>query len=289
MDLTAVYLLALPAALYLRATRVLASRGYRVPAWQQVSWYGGLAMIGVALLSPLDHLGETDLVSAHMAQHLLIGDLAAPFLVIGLRSPVYAFLLPAPLMAPIARSSSLRRAFRFVRQPWIAAGLWIFVLYSWHFAGAYDAALRSPALHALQHQSFIVTSMLVWLCVLEPARRRTPGGLWKIAHIGAVRLAGMFLGMAFVAARSPFYDGFYGRRALEHGLTPLEDQQIAGALMLSLDFTIMIATLVFVFFRSAQDADIEEERERALAARAPAETHPDGSGRVGIPALGREQ
>jgi putative copper resistance protein D len=223
-----------------------------------------------------------------MAQHLLIADVAAPFLLIGLRTPVYAFMLPPRLMAPIARSPSLRRAFRFVRLPWIAAALWVIVLYGWHFAGPYDAALRSPVLHALQHQAFIVTSMLVWLSVLEPARRRTPGGLWKIGHIGAVRLAGMFLGMAFVAARNPFYDGFYGNRAVAHGLTPLEDQQIAGALMLSVDFTVMIATLVLVFFRSAQDADIEEERERALAARTLGQA-PDPSAAAGVPALGGEQ
>ena len=54
-----------------------------------------------ALLSPLDSLGETDLLSAHMGQHLLLGDLAAPLLVIGLRTPVYAFLLPRGLLVPV--------------------------------------------------------------------------------------------------------------------------------------------------------------------------------------------
>src|SRR3954463_7244593 len=97
MDLTAIYLLLLPGVLYARAVRILARRGYRVPVIQQVSWYAGLTLMGIALLSPLDHLGETDLVSAHMAQHLLIADLSAPLLVIGLRSPVYAFLLPRAL------------------------------------------------------------------------------------------------------------------------------------------------------------------------------------------------
>ena len=65
-------------------------------------------------------------------------------------------------------------------------------------------------LHALQHQSFIVASLLVWVSVLEPARRRVPGELWKIAHIVGVRFAGMFLGMAFVIVQHPIYAGFYG-------------------------------------------------------------------------------
>ena len=271
MDLTGIYLIALPAGLYLRAVRVLARRGYRVPVLQQVSWYAGVALIGIALLSPLDSLGETDLVSAHMAQHLLIADLSAPLLVIGLRSPVYAFLLPRAMFAALARSPRLRATFRFVKQPWIAAPIWIATLYGWHFAFAYDAALRSPVLHALQHQSFIGASLLVWVSVLEPARRRVPGELWKIAHITGTRFAGMFLGMAFVVVQTPFYTGFYGQRALQHGLTPLEDQRIAGGLMLGVDFFVMIGALLFFFMRAAEDADRAERAEvEALATSAPA-------------------
>ena len=239
----------------MRAVRILAARGYQVPALQQIAWFGGLALMGVALLSPLDSLGETDLLSAHMAQHLLIADLSAPLLVIGLRSPVYAFLLPRALFAEMARARRLRALFRFLKQPWIAAPIWVLTLYGWHLAFAYEAALRSPVLHALQHQTFIAASLLVWVSVLEPARRRVPGELWKIAHIVGVRLAGMFLGMAFVIVQTPIYEGFYGERALAHGLTPTEDQQIAGGLMLAIDFAVMIGALVFFFFRAAADAD----------------------------------
>jgi cytochrome c oxidase assembly factor CtaG len=263
VDLSAIYLLLLPGALYVRAVRVLRGRGYRVPILQQVCWFAGLASIGIALLSPLDELGETDLLSAHMGQHLLIGDIAAPLLLLGLRSPVYAFVLPRPVLVPLARSQPLRRFFRFLRQPWVAAPLWILILYGWHLPFAYEAALRSPALHAVQHQSFIIGSLLVWLSVLEPARRRVPGGLWKIAHITGVRFAGMFLGMAFLILRAPAYEGFYGQRALAHGLTPLEDQQLAGGLMLGLDLIVMIGALTFFFLRTAQDADLEEEAQRS--------------------------
>jgi putative copper resistance protein D len=265
VDLTAIYLLGLPAFLYVRALRILKRRGRTVPVWQQAAWFSGLALIGIALLSPLDDLGDTDLVSAHMAQHLLIGDLSAPLLLIGLRWPVYPFLLPRSMAAALGRSKPIRKTFRFLKLPYVAAGLWILILYGWHLAPAYDAALRYPVLHAVQHQTFVAGSLLVWMSVLEPNRARVPGGLWKIAHITGVRFAGMFLGMAFVIVSHPFYSGYYGDRALKHGLTPDQDQGLAGAMMLGLDMTVMIGALIFFFLRSASDAD-REERAEALAA-----------------------
>jgi cytochrome c oxidase assembly factor CtaG len=268
VDLTAVYLLFLPAALYMRAARVLRRRGYTVPPLQQACWFTGLTMIGIALLSPLDHLGETDLVSAHMAQHLLLGDIAAPLLVLGLRTPVYAFVLPRPVLVPIARSKPLRRLLRFLTRPWVAAPLWILILYGWHLAPSYDAALRYPLLHALQHQSFLIGSLLVWYPVLQPTRRRVPGELWKIAHIGGVRFAGMFLGFALIAITHPIYSGFYGDRALEHGLSPYQDQQLAGGMMMGLDLIVAMSALLFFFMRSAEDAERAQRIDDARLADA---------------------
>ena len=256
--------------LYLRALRILHRRGVEVPAGQIVCWHIAMACWVIGLLSPLDPLGD-DVLSAHMAQHLLIADLSAPLLVIGLRSPVYAFILPRALFAELARSRRLRATFRFLKQPLVAAPIWIATLYGWHMAPAYEAALNHPVLHALQHQSFIAASLLVWVSVLEPARRRVPGELWKIAHITGTRFAGMFLGMAFVVVQTPFYEGFYGQRALQHGLTPVEDQRIAGALMLGVDFFVMIGALLFFFMRAAEDAD-----RRELSAGKPADRYGEG-------------
>jgi putative membrane protein len=265
VELTAIYLLGLPAFLYARAVLILKRRGRAVPVWQQLTWFTGLGLIGIALLSPLDHLGETDLVSAHMAQHLLIGDLSAPLLLIGLRWPVYPFLLPRSMASAVGRSQPIRKTFRFLKQPLVAGPLWILILYGWHLAPLYEAALRHPVLHAVQHQAFVVGSLLVWVSVLEPNRARVPGGLWKIAHILGTRFAGMFLGMAFVIVSHPFYAGFYGDRALKHGLTPNQDQGIAGGMMLGVDFVVMLVALCFLFMRSADDADREQRAEELAA------------------------
>src|SRR5207302_1453718 len=160
LDAAGIVVVALLLGLYVRAVRILALRGYRVPRGQQVSWYVGVAMIAIGLLGPLDSLAHT-LLTAHMAQHLLIADLAAPFLLAGMRSPVLFFLLPKPLLVKLARRRRLRAAFRFIRRPLVALPIFVAILYTWHFEFAFQAALRHGWVHALQHESFFIGAMLV--------------------------------------------------------------------------------------------------------------------------------
>jgi len=250
--------------LYLRAVHVLGARGYEVPFWQQVAWHGGIALTAAGLLSPLDGLAE-DLLSAHMAQHLLIADLAAPLLLVGMRSPVYAFLLPRPALVAVARRQRLRKVFRTLRRPLVAIPVYVALLYGWHVAFMFEGAMNNDALHVLQHWSFVFGSVLVWWAPLDPKRRRLHGELWKIGHLIGARLAGMFLGMAFVIMRAPAYD-VYGDSAREHGLSPLGDQQLAGGMMLGLDFLVMVFALCLFFWAAARDADEAEAATRPVRA-----------------------
>ena len=252
-------------ALYVRAVRVLGARGYRVPAAQQAWWWIGVALQAVALLGPLDDLAG-DLVSAHMAQHLLLADVAVPFLLAGLRTPVLVFLLPRPVLVPLARRRTLRRVFRFLRQPLAAIPVYLVILYTWHLGFAFEGALRHPALHVLQHVSFVLAGVLIWWAAIEPQRRRLRGELWKIPYIFGVRLVSMFLGVAFVVARAPFYHDVYGSRPRTHGVDALADTQIAGGLMMTLDIVIIGGALIFFFWRAAQDADRSERAEEAATA-----------------------
>ena len=204
--------------LYLRALRVLRRRGVGVPAWQIAAWHGAMVLWIVGLLSPIDSLGD-DGLSMHMAQHLLIADLAAPLMLVGLRNPVLAFFLPRDVLVPLARTRWLRGGFRFLRKPLVALPVYALVLYGWHLSIFFEAAVRYPLVHALQHASFIAIGVLVWWSVLEPKRRRLRGELWKIGHILSARFLGMFLGMSFVLIREPVYTGVYGtgeRRGREH-------------------------------------------------------------------------
>lgn len=269
--------LALLAGLYARAIIVLSGRGFSVSWWQQAAWYAGLALFAIALVSPIDGESE-ELFSAHMAQHLLIAELGAPLLLVGVRSPVLLFMLPRPALVALARRRRLRRAFRALRRPLVAIPVYLLVLFAWHFRPLFEGALRSELLHALQHQSFVAISILVWWSALEPERRRPRGELWKIGHIFAARMGGMFLGMAFVVMRSPAYDGFYGNAARGHGLTPLEDQQLGGGMMLSLDILIILFALCFFFWNASRDhaRAEQEQRARLLAAAHDAGPRPAG-------------
>jgi cytochrome c oxidase assembly factor CtaG len=260
LDPAGLVIVALLLGLYVRAVRVLGRRGYHVSRGQQACWYVGVAMIGGGLLGPLDRLAD-DLLTAHMAQHLLIADLAAPFLLAGLRNPVLYFFLPRPLLVRLARRRRLRAAFRFVRRPLVALPIYLAVLYTWHFAFAFDAALRNEWVHGLQHESFLLGALLVWWPAIEPQRRTLPGELWKAGYILGARVMAMFVAMALIVARHPSYS-WYADRGGSHGLSPLSDQQLAGGLMLSVDIVVMMVALAFFFWR-ASEADRRESADRA--------------------------
>jgi putative membrane protein len=265
LDPGAVLGIAVAEGLYLRALLVLSARGVSATRAQVVLWHLGIALWIAGLLSPIHTLGE-ELLSFHMAQHLLIADLAAPLLLAGARNPVLMFLLPRDVLVPLARRRRLRGAFRFLRRPLVAIPIYVLVLYGWRFTFMFESAVRSPFVHALQHASFIGIGLLVWWSVLEPKRRRLRPELWKIGHILGARLLGMMLGMAFVFLREPIYTDVYGTGERRFGLTPVDDQQIAGGLMITVDIYLMLFALSFLFYRAAQASAREEEAERATYA-----------------------
>src|ERR687897_2098976 len=131
--------LLLAEALYVRALRVLAGRGVRVPRGQVACWHLGLLLQAIALLSPLGSLAD-ELLSAHMAEHLLLADLGAPLLLAGLRNPVLAFFLPRGALVAVARRRRLRAAFRTLRRPPVAIPVYVAVLYGWHLTVAFEGA-----------------------------------------------------------------------------------------------------------------------------------------------------
>jgi cytochrome c oxidase assembly factor CtaG len=266
-DPVALALLLLAGALYVRALRVLRRRRLHVSRGQQACWWIGLALLTVGLNGPLDAYDDV-LLSAHMAQHQLIGDLAAPFLLAGMRAPLLLFYLPRPALVALARQRWLRRAFRVLRQPLVALPLYVLTVYAWHLGALFEGALRHPLLHVLQHECFLLANLLLWWPVIEPARRRMGGQLWKIGYVFAARMSTMFLGMVFVFSRGILYAGVYGRGSRE-GVAALADQQTAGGMMMTLDIVIMAVAACWFFWDASREHDEQERREAGTAAGAP--------------------
>jgi putative membrane protein len=262
-------MVALLAVLYVRAVRVLGRRGYRVPAGQQAFWWVGFTCLLGAFFSPLD-VQAARALSAHMAQHVLLADIAVPLLLIGIRNPVLQNFLPRPVLEPLARRRGLRRVFARLRNPMLAIPVYAVVLYAWHAGPLFTAALRNDYVHGLEHECFIAFSALAWWPVIEPNHRRMPGQLWKIPYIVGLRLPTMFLGMGFIVSQSVIYANYYGTGTRAWGISALSDQQLGGGIMMLVDVIILMVGLTVVFWRAASDNDEDAGNDSASSVTSPA-------------------
>src|SRR5205807_340952 len=170
-----------------RRARTLARRGDAVPRWRLSCFLAGLVLIG-ATLTALGDLAD-ELLYAHMIEHLLVGDIAALLLVLG---------LTGPLLAPVLRVRAFDRL-RALAHPAVAFPLWAIDLYVWHVPALYQGALRHSGVHAIEHATFIACGANMWMCLFGPLP--TPGwfgNLARLIYVFAVRLTGAVLGNIFL-------------------------------------------------------------------------------------------
>jgi putative membrane protein len=241
--------LALVGLLYARRVRTLALEDRPVPGWRQACFYSGFVVIAVALTS----LGAAsqDLLFMHMIEHLLLGDIAALLIVLG---------LTGPLLAPVLRIRLFDRL-RALSHPAVAFPLWTIDLYVWHLPVLYQAALRHTGIHALEHAMFLGFGVNMWMCLFGPLP--TPawfGNLGKLVYIIAVRLAGTILGNVFLWSGTVFYP-FYLKGDAHFHISPIADQNIAGAIMMVEESILTICLFCWLFLRTAREG---EERQDLL-------------------------
>jgi putative membrane protein len=240
--------IAVVAVAYGVRARTLQRRDQPVPGWRIGLFALGLVLLLVAVASPIARIGEEELFAFHMAQHLLIGDLAPLCLLAGLTGPVLRPLLALPGVMRL----------RVLANPLVALPIWALNLVLWHVPAVYEAAVENGAVHALEHVAFFSAGVVLWLPVLEtlPAPEWFGTGA-KLGYVVAVRLVATVLGNVFVWSGSVFYDVYGDGEYL--GLSPEGDQSLAGSLMMLEGSVVTIVAIAWLFLRLAQEGEIRQE------------------------------
>jgi cytochrome c oxidase assembly factor CtaG len=237
---------AILALLFLQAVVRLRRRGRAdLAGWDRVALFAaGLGLSLFALVGPLDRIADESLLSAHMGQHVLIGDLGPALMVTALRGPLLVFLLPAPVLSPLARSARVRAVLGTLLRPRVAFSLWAANLAVWHVPYLYDAALAHQGLHDFEHLCWTFCGILVWTLLADPGshRRLTIGG--RVAFAAALFGAGQILTDVLVFSFTPLYPWYHGA----YGISALTDQQLSGIVMMAEQLA-TLATCVVLLLR----------------------------------------
>ncbi len=245
--------LAVAAMVYGRATHVVRRRSHgSAPSWGTIaSFAAGWLGLAIALLSPLDRLGET-LFAAHMAQHLMLIVVAAPLIVLGAPPALWLWALPTRMRHAVAHWPTTSRAVRALQatitNPPLVLAAHVAALWFWHFPRPYQAALENPVIHVLEHASFFGTAVLFWWVTLHPTGRRRLGYGAAILYIGITLGQSGALGALLMFSARPWYPLHAAGDAL-WSMTPLEDQQLAGLIMWIPAGVVYIAAAAALFLR----------------------------------------
>lgn len=229
---------------------------------QAIAFAGCMVALLAALVSPIDGLGENYLFSAHMVQHVLLGDIAPLLLLLA---------LSRVMMRPVTRRAvGVERALGPLAHPIVPLLIWVLLMYGWHIPALYDAALENPVVHLAEHVSFFTAGLLVWWPLIQPVpMRHKLTGLQPIAYIGSAKAALAALGIALTWSSTVFYP-YYETVPRIWGLSPIEDQNVGGVIMMveqSLTFgLVLFATFVRMLQRSEEEQRRRERLENAASA-----------------------
>ena len=253
-DVLALSLAAVAVAFFLQGWRRLHRRRPELAPWTRIPLFlAGVALVLVGLVSPLDSIAEGYLQSAHMLQHVLIADVGIALTLVAVRGPLALFFLPRDLLAPLARARPLRRALAFLLRPTVALSLWVAAVVAWHIPALYEAALDSPAVHRLEHLSFVVVGLLVWTLIVDPAHHLRLTVNERIGVAVLLFWIGQVLSYVFVFGFEPYYDVYAQQPERLLGLSPLADQRLAGVVMM-VEQALTLGVAVVLLFRSSRRA-----------------------------------
>jgi len=213
-----------------------------------------VAVSALALTSPLDAVAERYLLSAHMLQHLLIADVAPALALVALRGPLIFFLVPGFALRRLAEVRPLRIAFAFLLRPRVSLAAWALVLVAWHVPAAYDYTLRNQGVHELEHASFVLVGLLVWFQLVDPARRKELSVNQRLAYAGLLFGFGEVISTVLLASPAPLYPTYASVHTHLLGISSLQDQRLAGAVMVVEQLLALGACAAFLISSHAKTA-----------------------------------
>lgn len=193
----------------------------------------------VALVSPLDTLGDAYLFSAHMVQHLLLATVWPPLLLLS---------LPPWLVEALLRWRPLREVWSVVTLPVLALLLFNGALYFWHIPYFYDLTLQSEPVHITEHLTFMVFGVCNWWPILAPDRAQRLTYPFQVLYLVLDAMLMMVLGIIFTFVPSVIYTPYLAAPRL-WGISHLEDQQLGGLIMWYPGNLPYVVWMVIAFYR----------------------------------------
>jgi len=236
--------------------RVWRSAGYGrgIRLFEAAAFGCGWLALAVALSPPLDEWSEHWLV-AHMVQHELLMVVAAPLIALG--APLVGFLwaMPASARRPLVESvhhPPVTTAWSALTSPACAFLLYALALWIWHLPALYDYALEHDGMHIVQHLCFFGTAALFWWGIAHGRHGRAGYGA-AVVYIFATAVHGGVLGALLTFSPRVWYAPYVSHHP--PGLTPLEDQQLAGLLMWVPASLAFVAGALFLFAAWLRQSD----------------------------------
>ena len=226
---------------------------------QAIAFAGGMLALLAALVSPIDGLGENYLFSAHMVQHVLLSDIAPLLLLLGLSRVI---------MRPATRRLvRVERALGPLANPVTGIVIWLTTMYVWHLPALYDAATENPLIHVLEHVSFFAAGLALWWPLVQPVpMRHRLTGLQPIGYIGAAKAGLAALGLYLAWSSTALYP-YYETTPRIWGLSPVEDQNVGGVIMMVEQSFTLVLVMVALFVRALTQSEEEQRRRERLEER----------------------